>query len=816
MKKIRFVDDVLPHLIAVAVFLIATVIFFKPVFLDNKSLVQPDIQQWEGSAKELRDFRNATGEEGLWAGSMFSGMPAYLINVEWSNKPVLLVKQILTVFLPHPVANIFAAFISYYIMLLCFRIRPYLAIAGALAFGLSTYMIIGLGAGHNARIGAIAFMPAVVGGVHLLFRGKFILGFGVTTAALALHLRENHLQISYYMAMILGVYAIIRLIEAVRQKQLATFFKSGGIAVAAAVIAVGTFLGPLWAITEYTKYSIRGKSELNITALPKEETEALNKTYAFTYSNGILEPLTLFIPNFYGGTSANFLVSDPESETYKALVRIGNQETANQLANFTGAYWGPQGFSTPYYGGAIVFFLFVLGIVFAPKKYVWWLVSLSVFGIMLSWGRFFPSFNYFLYDYMPMYNKFRSMTFALIIPLFCMPLLGMIGLEQVWSRSHDKDTRKRLWIVLGGSAGLCLLIIILGSAMSFLRDEERQLPTWFTNALADDRQSLFTSDAIRSMMFMISVFVIIFFQVHKKFSPAAVYAFLVIMMFADLVSVNRRYQREENYRRNRTAAITATEADQEILKDKSYYRVYNLQDPFNDARTSYFHQSIGGYHGAKMRRYQDLIDSCITRETNRLFEDAQSGALNFNTYNVLNMLNVKYLVYGAQRTNIFRNTEANGSAWFVDQVHKVSNPTEELSAVCQTDTKSTAVIDQSKFTVADRALDGNGTIRLTERKPNLMRYETSNSGDGLAVFSEIYYEKGWKAFIDNKEVPVLRTNYVLRALEVPEGNHTIEFRFEPKAYYTGNSITAASSWLMVLLLLGSLGYSLRKEEPEQV
>jgi hypothetical protein len=814
MKRIRFVEDVLPHLIAVGVFLVATIIFFKPVFLDNRTLVQPDIQQWEGSAKELRDFRNETGEEGLWAGTMFSGMPAYLINVEWGNTPVLVLKQVLSFFLPHPVSNIYLAFLSYYILLLCFKVRPYLAIAGALAFGLSTYMMIGLSAGHNARIGAIAFMPMVVGGVHLLFRGKFILGLGVTTAALALHLRENHLQISYYMAMILGVYAVIQFIEAVREKRIPVFFKSAGMAVVAAVIAVGTFLGPLWAITEYTNYSIRGKSELQITTLPKEETAALNRTYAFTYSNGILEPITLFIPNFYGGTSANFLVSDRDSETYNALVRIGNQETANQLANYTGAYWGPQSFSSPYYGGAIVFFAFVLGIAFAPKKYVWWLVSLSVFGVMLSWGRFFPSFNYFLFDYLPVYNKFRSMTFALIIPLFCMPLLGFIGLEQIWSRNHDKDTRKRLWIVLAGSAGLCLLIIILGSTMSFLRQEEQQLPAWFTNALADDRQSLLNSDAIRSMMFMVAVFVLIFFQVHKKFSPAAVYAFIIIMMYADLVSVNKRYQREENYRRSRASAIAMTEADQEILKDKSNYRVYNIQDPFNDARTSYFHQSIGGYHGAKMRRYQDLIDSCIMRETNRLFQDAQTGALQFEAYPVLNMLNVKYIVYGAQRNNIFANPEANGSAWFVSQVRKVDNPTEELDAVCKADSKTQAIIDQSKFPLTDEPISSDGTIRLTERKPNQIRYESSNAGKGVAVFSEIFYEKGWRAFIDNAEVPIIRANYVLRALQVPAGNHSIEFRFEPKAYYTGNSVTAASSWLMILILLGSLGYSLRRQETE--
>lgn len=813
MKKIRFTEHVLPHLVAVGIFLVITVFFFKPVFFDHKTLEQHDIQQWEGSSKSLRDYRAQSGEEGLWAESMFSGMPAYLINVEWGNKPVSYLKKVVALSLPHPYANIYLAFISYYILLLCFGIRPYLAIAGAIAFGLSTYMIIGLSAGHNARIGAIAFMPMVLGGIHLAFRGRLILALGLTTAALALHLRENHLQITYYLAMIAGVYGIIRLVEAVREKRTGDWLRSAGILVVAAVIAVASFIGPLWSITEYSQSTIRGKSELKSARLSNQENNGLTKTYAFEYSNGILEPLTLVVPNFYGGTSANYLVQDRESETYKALVRSGNEEMANQLAGYTSAYWGPQSYSSPYYAGAIIFFLFGMGIAFAQKKYVWWLVPLTILGIMMSWGNYFSGFNYALFDYLPGYSKFRSVTFALIIPLVAMPLLGMLGLEKLWQDGLTKEKKKTLLIVLASTGGLCLFLFLFPGVLDFIRDAERQLPSWFTSALAEDRKGLLRSDAFRSLMFIVSAFVVIYFDLLKKFSPLAVYAFFIIMMIGDLGSVNGRYLSEEKYRRTRSSSITnPTAADQQILKDKSYYRVYNLQNPFNEARTSYFHHSVGGYHGAKLRRYQDLIDSCLVRETSQFIEDAQAGVLNFPQYGILNMLNTKYLVYGEESGNIFVNPSANGSAWFVREVIPVTTAAEELQQVCAINTKRTAVIDVSNFKTDVKPVDSTGTITLVEHKPNYLKYESIAAAPGLGVFSEIYYEDGWKATIDGKEASILRANYVLRALEMPAGKHTVEFHFEPEAYTTGNQVTMAGSWLVILVLLGSIGISLRKEK----
>ncbi len=813
MKSINFSKHVLPHLIAIGIFVAITFFFFSPVFLEHKSLSQPDIQQWEGSSKAVRDFREQTGEESLWAPSMFSGMPAYLINVQWGNKAVNFLKTNLALYIPHPICNIYLAFICYYIMLLVFGVRPYLAIAGAIAFGLSSYMIVGLIAGHNNRIGAVAFMPLVVAGIHLAFSKNKILGFGITTAGLALHLRENHLQITYYLFIIIFVYGLIKLIEYAKQKQLLDFAKIIGLLMVAAFIAAGTFFGSLWATTEYTAYSTRGKSELISAAVKDESASGLDKSYAFNNSYGLLEPITLFVPNFYGGSSSNYLVQDQESKAYKALANSADKETANQLANYTSAYWGPQEpfGAIPYYAGAIITFLFVVGIAFADKKYVWWLVSISVLSLLLTYGSNFSSFNYFLFDHLPGYNKFRSVTFTLAIILFAMPLLGMMGLEKIMSVGLNKESKKKLLIVLGSTGGLCLLLLLFAGAFSFLKDQEAQLPPWFMNALADDRKSLLREDAFRSLVFMISAFVVIYFEVWKKISPVAFYAFLIVMITFDVAAVDKRFLSKDNYQRKRdNATFALSEADQEIKKDKSYYRVYNLQGGMSEAKTSYYHYSIGGYHGAKLRRYMDLYDSCLLPETNTLIQDLRAGRPNFENYGILNMLNTKYIVYGDQRDNIIVNPNANGAAWFVTKVEHVNSPTAELKKVYTVNTREVAVVDESKFNVPEFMFDSAAVINLAEHKPNYMKYESQSAMEGFAVFSEIYYPKGWKATIDGKETEILRADYVLRALHIPAGKHTIEFTFKPDAFYIGNKVTTASSWIMMLVLLGSLGWSLKK------
>lgn len=814
MKKIKFTSHVLPHLVAIIAFILVTTFFFNPIFFENKSLVQPDINMWKASTKSLADFRNKTGEEGLWAPSMFSGMPAYLVSLRWSNGPVNFLKRVVSLFFPHPVNNIFIAFVCYYILLLAFGIRPYLAISGAIAFGLSSFMIIGLGAGHNSRIGAMAFMPLVMAGIHLVFRKKWILGFGVTSAGMALQLRENHIQITYYLLLIVLVYGIVQLAEAIRKKQLNWFFKSTAILIPAVVIAAGTYAGQFWSINEYKDFSFRGPSELEPPA-HKEKVTGLTKEYAFQYKYGIWEPMTLLIPEFYGGSSRTSLLSDQKSEVYQALVQnAGDQQTANRLAQAASAYWGPQGVTVgPYYAGAIVCFLFIVGAFYASRKYVWWLLPLAVLSVMLSWGDSFASFNYFLFDYLPGYNKFRSVSFALIIILFTMPLLGLLGLENLLKEGWTKNTSKKLLWPAGITTGICFILAVTGGFGDFLRDFEQQFPAWFTNALQAERSDLLKGDAWRSFWFIVIMAGAIFARLKTWISDPVFYLASFILITTDLALVNKRYFNKENYVRKTAEVTTApTGADQEILKDKSYYRVFNLQSPWSqDASTSNFHNSIDGYHGAKIRRYQELYDSCLSRQVQRFYNDAQSGNLDFAGYGVLNMLNVKYIIFGPERNNVLRNPNANGNAWFVHRVEKVKSPTEELKRVCEVNTRQTAVINITENPLQESTFDSAGTINIVDHGPNHMKYESHSEAPGLAVFSEIYYPIGWKAAVDGQPAEIMRVNYVLRALSIPAGEHTIEFRFEPASYFIGNKITQTASWLLLVVVAASLGWSVKKE-----
>jgi len=806
MKKINFSKDVLPHLVAIGIFLIVTIIFFNPVFFENKALNQSDITQWEGSSKSLRDYRDQTGDEGLWSENMFSGMPAYLINVQWGNITIGYLKKIISFNLPHPICNIYLALLSYYLMLLAFGVRPYLAAAGALAFGLSTHLLVGLVAGHSARVGAIAFMPLVMAGIHLVFSGRKLLGFGVTTAGMALQLRENHLQITYYLLIIVAAYGLVRLILSVRSKELPELAKNIGILAGAVIIAVGSYFGPLWAVNEYTKYS-RGGSELTRTG--EKSLEGIGKKSAFGYNYAILEPMTLLIPNFLGGWGSNYLVSDQQSETYKALSRATNQQEANELIYFSTPYWGPDT-PAPYYAGAIIVFLFVAGIFFADKFYCWWLLPVSAFAIMLCWGSNFATFNYLIFDYLPGYNKFRSITFAIIIVLFAMPLLGMLGLEKLMTEQFDKSVKKKLIMAGGITGGLCVIFILFGGMMGFIspNDEAANLPSWFLSALIDDRKGLLRSDALRSLLFIGIVWTAIYFQLWKKISPLAFYALLIFLVTIDISLVDKRGFTKDNFKRKREAeSFVPTAADQTILRDTSYYRVYNLQGAFNDALTSYFHHSIGGYHGAKLRRYAELNDSCLVRETQKMVENIQRGNTAMDDYGIINMLNVKYIKFGTEANNVIPNPAANGNGWFVSRIETATNANEALAKTCEINTRTAAVIEGSSVTVS--GYDSTATVRLLSHKPRQLRYETDSKTDGVVVFSEIYYPIGWKATIDGKEAPILRANYVLRALQVPAGKHEVVFQFDPPSYVAGNAVTTVFSWLVLIVLMGSIGWSLR-------
>jgi len=811
MHSIDFKKQILPHVVAVFIFMIITVGYFNPVFFENKEISQYDILQWEGSAKELIDFRKQTGEEMLWTNSMFSGMPAYLINVEWSNKPIEYLHRVYTIGLPHPVRMIFASFLSFYILLLAFGVRPYLAIGVSVAFGLSSFMLIGIAAGHNARIGAIAYIPLVIAGIHVTITKFRWTGFGVTAAAMALHLRLNHLQMTYYMLLMVLVYGMVMLYYSWKSGQLKAYFINISVLVVAILMAIGSMFGELWATWEYGKYSMRGKSEL-AADITTGTDDGLKKDYAFQYSNSVFEPVTLIIPNFMGGASANFLVSDPDSKTYAALRRAGDQQTANQLARLSGSYWGKQPLTAPYYAGAIIGFFFILGIIVADRKLKIWLLITFSLGVMLSWGSNFQTVNYFIFDYFPGYNKFRSVTFTIIMAIFSMGLLGGIGLEKIFRMGAGKKIQKQLLTAVAISAGICLLLIGAADMINMQSPADSQLPVWFVKALEADRASLLRADAFRSMVFIGIAFGIIWFTLKKNISMFAGTMALALLITVDMWSAGHRYLKEDNFDRNpKRAYFAETEADKTIKQDQTLsYRVYNLLNPWNEARTSYHHKSIGGYHGAKIRRYQDLYDHALQPQTQELVSKLQAGISDFSDLDVINMLNALYFYAGNKKTGVFRNPSAFGNAWFVKNINPVQSPDDELNSLQTLDLRSTAVIDITKFPAQEKSFDDSGTINLASYTPNQLTYQYQANGDALAVFSEIYYPEGWIATIDDKEVDIFRANYVLRALMLPAGNHTITFSFKPNAYFTGNKIMAVFSILVVIVLLASVVFSIRQ------
>lgn len=814
MKQIDFKKHVLPHLIAVTLFLVITVVFFSPVFFKGQMIAQHDIQQWEGSAKELIDFREQTGEEGLWTNSMFGGMPAYLVNVIWSDQPVEYLHRLFTLFLPHPVRVIFGAMLAFYIMMLAFKARPSVSIGVALAFALSSYMVIGLVAGHNARIGAIAYFPLVIAGVHLALHKFRWLGLGVTTAALAMHLRINHLQITYYLLLTLVVYGLVYLISSYKKKTLKPFLTTLGLLSIGAVIAVFSMIGKFWSTYEYGKYSMRGQSELTSTA--SGDASGLAKDYAFQYSNSIFEPLVMFIPDFMGGASSAMLISDEDSETLDALRRSNNPQEAQQLARFARGYWGKQPATAPYYAGAIVGFLFILGIFLVDRKTKSWLLIIFGMGVVLSWGSNFSAFNYFMFDHFPLYNKFRSVTFIILLSIFSACLLGGLGLNTFLD---DPKKYSQALLRSGMVYGALLIVLLLGAGMINMRgpsDLASQLPIWFTAALQDDRVALFRADVLRTLLFSGLAFALLWLRSRGKIKTTVAAAGISLLILVDSWSVDSRYISEDNYQRNPSNSFfTQTDVDKAILADKEPgYRVYNLQGAMSEARTSYFHRSLGGYHGAKLRRYQDLYDRVLQNETQVLISKLQNGDQDYSELSVINMLNTKYFYVGSSTTGVFRNPNPNGAAWFVNNVTPVNNADEEIDAVANFNSTSTAVIDQSKFST-QTSYPGTGTITLTTYKPNRLVYEAQTSGPSLAVFSEIYYPKGWIATIDGEEVPILRANYVLRALEVPEGSHTIEFQFKPAVYTWGDPVTAAFNYVVILMLLGSFYLTLRSENTSE-
>ena len=809
-----------PHLVAIASFLIITVIYFYPV-LEGKVLHTNDGTVAKNASKEIRDYRAKYGKEPLWTNAMFSGMPAYLISTRFPGNLMKYADTLLRI-IKMPVASIFLTMLGFYILLLIFRVRPWLAIAGAIAYGFSTYFFFILSAGHNTKAIAIAYMAPMIGSIYYTYRYNAIKGALLATFFLTLEIIANHPQITYYAFLCLFIFWITEFIWSVRQKEIVRFLKTTAILIIPVLLSVGMNFGYLYTTYEYGKYSIRGKSDL-ITGSNKNVTTGLDKDYATQWSYGVDETLTLLIPNFKGGANIPFARN---SETVKALRKNNVGQYADQFQK----YWGTQPWTDgPVYVGAIVVFLFVLGLVIVKGPEKWWLLAATLLSIMLAWGKnFMPLTNLFM-DYFPGYNKFRAVTMTLVIAEFCMPLLGILALRDVFEgTTSKKNFLKGFKIAFGLTGGLAFLFILFpGLAGSFLSpNEQGQLPGWLSAALISDRETLLHGDASRSFVFILLGAAVLLGFYYEKIKKEYVILLIAFLFLTDMFFVDKRYLNADKFVKPAVSekASAPTIADNFILKDGGNYRVLNLSvSPFNDASTSLYHKSIGGYHGAKLRRYQELIDSAIFKDyvfynnllsTAKSLEDLQPALQRLNSNNALKMLNTRYLIINAKMDPIINNN-ALGNAWFADTVIFAENANRELSLVNKINPAKQAVIDIRFIDqVTNSGYKGNDKdkIELTSYKPNELIYKYSSGGERLAVFSEIYYPAGWKAFIDGAEKSFFRADYVLRGMVVPGGNHEIKFIFEPASYYTGNKISMASSLIFILLVAGYIAVMLRNKK----
>ncbi|MCC5929696.1 MAG: YfhO family protein [Cyclobacteriaceae bacterium] len=805
MNNSNFRQRILPHIISVLVFFTITIIYFHPIVFEGKVIRQNDIFQGIGGGQELVEFRDKTGEEGLWTNGMFSGMPAYLVNLYWSGGAIIeKLQSVLSLFLDQPLRETFLALISFYVLLLVFKVRPYLALAGAIAYAFSTFFLISIEAGHIWKVRAMAYMPAVLAGVHLCFRRKYIPGFLLTAFALALEINSNHLQITYYLFLIILVYGLVNAFFLLKDGKPKELIYTSAVLLLAAVLAMGTSAGKLWSTAEYGKYSIRGQSELSTNQ--EGSSGGLDRDYAFRWSSGIMETFTYMVPNLYGGASGQ--VNKKNTETSKALRTNGiAQAQARQFERGALGYWGDQPFTSgPIYLGASICFLFVLALFFVEKKVLLWLLPITVLSVMLSWGSNFEAFNYFMFDYFPGYNKFRSVTMTVAIATLTFPLASVLALENLISRPFQPLVRKKFLYASGISAGIVLIIFLFPYAPGL---NDPQIPEWLNTAVKKDRTSIVRSDALRSLFFIVSIAMVWYLQRSEKIKLNAAIIATALLITLDLALLGTRYLNADSYMKGgKSEMFRKSAADEKILQDEDKsFRVFSLQNPFNEARTSYFHKSIGGYHGAKMRRYQDIIERYLEAERIEIIQ--QQGKLVDGLTPLLNMLNARYFVAGDEAESVIRNPYAMGNAWFVDNVKAVNNPDEEIDALSKTDLDQTAIVDVSKFNPDQNRLSGKGSITLESYQPNYIKYSSQNQEKGLAVFSEIYYPEGWSVIINGKPGEIIRANYLLRAVELPAGANSIEFQFAPASYAIGNTIMMISSILLLLLTIAAIVYFLK-------
>jgi len=805
------------HLAIIGIFIALCFVYFSPA-LQGKALYQSDVLMAQGMQKEIMDFKAKDGKGPLWTNSMFGGMPAFQIWVQYPNNVTTYVISFLKTIFPNPIDTVLLYLLGAYLLFYVLRINPWLAAAGAIAFAFSSYNFQIIDAGHSNKAMAIAFFPPILAGIILTFRRQYILGAVLTALFLAIEIRTNHIQMTYYLFIALLIYVGIELYHAVKSKSSKDFIKSFGYLAAASVLAIAVNAGMLWTTYEYGTETIRGKS--NLTTDKSEPNNGLDREYAYQWSQGVGESLTFLVPNAYGGGSGPNL--DEKSEVAKALAAKGIPAeqllTAMQQLSQVGlsTYWGDKQFTSgPWYFGAIICFLFILGLFIVKNRIKWWILSASILCLLLSFGRHLPFLSDLFFNYFPLYNKFRAVESILVIVGFLIPVLAILAVKEVASQTEDpKKLQKNLLYSLYLTGGLLIILIVLPTAFLSFKTQNHGLfieqLTQITNgdkgfadsiadALVKDRISLARMDALRSLLFVLIGAGLIWALIKKKMNPQFVFITLAVVVLVDLWSIDRRYLNNEKFVEKNVLAqqFEPRDVDQLIMRDQSYYRVLDLSqgNTFSNSVPSYFHKSLGGYHAAKLKRYQEVLDKQF------------NGAINED---VLDMLNTKYLItadQNGQKETMKNRATAAGHAWFVQKVEYVKNADEEMMAISSFDPKNVMVVDQKFKSLIDInkvGYDGNGFIRLTNYHPDHLTYEYSSGRDALAVFSEMWYDKGWNAYVDGEKIPYFRADYILRAAQLPGGNHKLEFKFEPTSYYTGETISLIAS----ILLLLSLGYAI--------
>lgn len=798
-----------PHAIILLGFVLISLIYFYPV-LQGKQISQSDIVQYTGMAKEQNDFRKAENVEPYWTNSAFGGMPTYQLGAKYPHDYIGMIDDALR-FLPRPADYLFLYFLGFYVLLLVLKIDPLKAFFGALAFGFSTYLIIILGVGHNAKAHAIGYLPLVVAGFILVFQKKYILGGLLTMFAVALEINANHFQMTYYLLLLLLILSGYFLYKLIKEKDFKSLLLITGTFIVAGIFAIGANATSLLATAEYADFSMRSKSELTFNAdgSKNETTSAMNYDYITAYSYGIAESFNLIAPRLFGGSGNESLGTDSKMYEFLLSEKVPESQAAEYVAGGMPTYWGDQpGVAAPAYIGAVVFFLAVLAFFTDKRKIKYAFLGGAIASLLLSWGKNLPLLTDFFIDYVPMYDKFRAVSSIQVILELCIPVLAIMGLQSFFKL--EKEFRwKALWQSGAVSMGIILLLFLCKGIFNFSGiNDSYYLESYgpqFMEALKSDRMTLYSADLLRSGFFIIVSAGVLWLFIKNRLAQNTAIILVGFLMVSDLFLVDKKYVDSKDFVSSREVEVpfVETPADIQILKDTTNYRVFDVSGHLT-GRTPYFHKSIGGYSAVNPRRMEQLFNYQISK----------------NNIEILNMLNVKYIIQTDSTGAAFpvQNPDINGNAWFVKELKAVNSADQEMKALDKLDTKNVAVVNYLEFGTMTKIerdsqffqKDSLATIILDSYKPNHLKYTSNNSNKGLAVFSEMYYKNGWKATVDGQKTTIFRVNYALRALQIPAGKHTIEFKFEPQVVKTGSTIALFSSIGMLFLLIGGIYFERKK------